>query len=123
MGLGPIDDIAREDVKSSNIHAIGYSNAKQTLAVEFKSGDVFHYAPVDVELATRFYGAESKGRFYSEHIKNKIPSTLMTGPCVSCGIRGPIGETCTDCGCNKHVARERRKLTAQEKDLEARERG
>lgn len=119
--IGAIDDIAREPVESSTIHAIGYSYAKQTLAVEFKRGDIFHYSPVDLDLATAFYAAESKGKFYSTQIRGKIPSKLMTGPCASCGINGPIGTTCTDCGCNVHVERERRRLTEEEKAIEARE--
>lgn len=118
MPQGPIDDIDREAVESSNIRAIGYSNAKQTLAVEFKGGDVFHYAPVPVELATEFYGSESKGKFYSARIKGKIPARCMTGPCQECGIIGETGTRCTECGCGNHVDRERRPLTEREQALE-----
>ena len=93
---------------------------RQTLAVKFKSGDVFHYSPVDIELASQFYCAESKGQFYSAYIKYKIPSKLMTGPCASCGELGAVGEACS-CGNGRHVERERRKLTEAEKAIEARE--
>lgn len=120
MPIGPIDDIEREPVESSNIKAIGYSNTRNTLAIEFKSGDVFHYAPVSPELAVELYAAESKGKFYAANIKGKIDAKLMTGICSSCGGRGVLELRCAECG-GKVVERERRRLTSEEKAIEARE--
>lgn len=102
-----IDGIGREAVQSSNIASIGYDLARQTLAVEFKSGDVFHYAGVADELALEFYNSESKGKFFHARIRGKFAGKMMTGPCSACGINGVVGTKCTDCGCGSHVDKPR----------------
>jgi len=90
-------------VSSSNIHAIGFDDEKKILAVEFKSGGIYHYAGVEPDLALDLVNAESVGRFYSQNIKGKFQGQKMTGPCENCGVNGRIGETCLDCGTAKHV--------------------
>lgn len=93
------DKIELEPLESSNLAGAGYNKDKQILALQFKDGAIFHYAPVSLEQATDFYGAESKGRHYSQHIKGKIAGQKMTGTCPKCGDKhGWIGETCSDCG-------------------------
>lgn len=92
--------IPLEAVESSSLAAAGYDADTQTLAVQFKSGDIFHYPGVSMELATAFYGAESRGTFYAQHIRGKFNGRRMTGICPKCHARGGwIGEQCTDCGC------------------------
>lgn len=92
--------IPREPVESSNIASIGYDVAKQILAIHFKNGAVFNYAPFTQDQMLAFYTSESKGRYFAQHIKGKIPGTKCTGDCPKCGDKnGWIGETCTDCGC------------------------
>lgn len=96
--------IPLEVIESSNLAAIGYDPDRKQLAVQFKSGDVFHYDGVDMEFAGRFYAAESRGRFYAGHVKGKITGRKMTGKCRACaGGPGWIGETCTDCGTAPYV--------------------
>lgn len=106
--LEPADGIDREPIESSNLVSIGYSSERQVFAVEFKSGLILHYSGISPELAAEFYGAESRGRFYSQQIRGKFPAVTMTGPCGACGINGIVGETCSDCGCDKHYRLERR---------------
>jgi hypothetical protein len=92
--------IPREALESSNISSAGYDSQRQILAIEFKGGAVFHYAPFTLEQLGAFYSAESKGKFYAQHIRGKIAGEKMTGDCPKCGDKnGWLGETCTDCGC------------------------
>lgn len=95
--------IPQEAIDSSNLRAIGYDRDRHVLAVTFKSGDIFHYADISPELALDFYAAESRGRFYAQQIRGKFTGQKMTGPCESCGDKGRIGMTCTDCGCGVYV--------------------
>ncbi len=95
------DDVYRipaHPVSSSNIHAIGYDEPKRVLAVEFKSGSIYHYADVPPELAIDLVNAESIGRFYHANIKGKLAGQKMTGHCPACGIQARVGEVCPDCG-------------------------
>lgn len=65
----PIELLA---VNSSQVKAVGYDVATQTLAVSFTrgSGAIYHYPNVTPELHARFLAAESMGRFHGEHIKH-----------------------------------------------------
>lgn len=125
MIVGPIHGIDREPVESSNILALGYDFHTQTLAIEFKSGDVFHYAAVPVAVAAELGGALSKGQFYAAHIRGKFSSTLMTGICEVCAERGVVGHPCPACADWGRFGtireRLRRRLTEQEKALAAKE--
>lgn len=96
--------IDRETLESSHLESAGYDPTRQILAVEFKTGRIFHYAPVTPEQAFAFYSAPSKGRHYSQQIKGKIPGERMTGPCANCGEEGWIGDPCTDCGTAVYTA-------------------
>ena len=101
-GEGPIK-VPLEPVVSSNLEAIGYDTQRQILAVQFKSGTLYHYGSVSLELVTDLYAAESKGRFYTAHIKGEFPGRLMTGECPKCGATGFDGDLCEDCGCDRYV--------------------
>jgi hypothetical protein len=67
----PMPDIALTPVVSSQLAAIGYDPATQTLAVSFTrgSGAVYHYPNCSAELHAEFLAAESIGSFFGEHIK------------------------------------------------------
>ena len=96
---GPIK-IPREAVESSNLASIGYDVDKQIVAIHFKSGAVFNFAPFTPDQMLEFYTAPSKGSYFAKNIKGKIPGTKCTGDCPKCGDKhGWIGERCTDCGC------------------------
>lgn len=58
-------------VTSNQIAAVGYSTERKTLAVTFtrSTGAVYHYPNVDAKLHADFMAAESKGKFFGEHIK------------------------------------------------------
>lgn len=59
-------------VKSSNIRAIGYDEATNTLEIEFKTGSVYQYQPVPNSFVDRFTAAPSKGRFFDLYIREKF---------------------------------------------------
>lgn len=76
--------ITMDSVESSQIHAIGYDAASNTLAIQFKSktgiGSVYHYANVTGEDFAAFRDAESIGSHFYKHIKpfpDKFPYTRI----------------------------------------------
>lgn len=102
------EKIPMTPVKSSNIAEFGYSVERQTLAVKFGSGDVWHYPGVPFDLAEKFSEAESKGKFYYQNIKGKFEAAeKMTGKCPACRDIGWIGEKCEDCGTQRYVREDR----------------
>ena len=91
--------IPRDPVVSSNIASIGFDAARKVLSVQFASGAIFHYASVDVGLFERLRDAESKGRFFREHVKGRFAAEKMTGSCPDCGDpHGIVGQPCESCG-------------------------
>lgn len=93
------DKIPLVAVESSLVAMAGYHPEKRILALQFKqSGTIKHYAGISEELADRFFGCISKGRFLNTEIFNKFEVARMTGPCPNCGLEGWVGETCDDCG-------------------------
>lgn len=76
----PYTSIPMEQVQSNQIACIGYNAAMKTLAVQFTrgAGAIYHYPNVEPETHAAFMAAESKGKFFGEHIKSlafdKFPS-------------------------------------------------
>ena len=64
-----MEPIKTKPVESSNLAAIGYDPATQTLQVDFKSGKRFQYAGVPAEVFAEFEKAESVGKFFNGVIK------------------------------------------------------
>ena len=61
-------------VKSSNIEAIGYDPATQTLAVKFRHGGVYHYEGVPASAHEALVNAKSVGGHFFQHIRNGFKS-------------------------------------------------
>jgi hypothetical protein len=63
--------IALEPVESNQVGAIGYDEATQTLAVQFRRGAraIYHYPNVSRETFEAFRGAESIGTYFGQHLK------------------------------------------------------
>jgi KTSC domain-containing protein len=71
-----VDRISRTPIKtapvaSSQIQAIGHDPETNTLAIEFKSGGLYHYGNVDADLYREFSTAQSIGSFFHNRIKPK----------------------------------------------------
>ncbi len=56
-------------VESSNIEAIRYDAIEQKLFVRFKTGRLYSYQGVSKDIFDEFMAAESKGRYFVQHIK------------------------------------------------------
>lgn len=62
-----------ETVESSAIHAIGYDPDLQVLEVIFNSGRIYQFTDVPREEYDALRRAESKGRYFSENIRDDYP--------------------------------------------------
>lgn len=56
---------------SSQIKAHGHDGTTNTLAIEYHSGDTYHYEGVSPEQYQAFAKAESVGKHFHAHIKGK----------------------------------------------------
>lgn len=65
-------EIVMTAVTSSQIRAIGYDAASQTLAVQFNSG-LYHYDGVPAETHANLMKAASKNAYVQSVIKGKFP--------------------------------------------------
>ena len=61
--------------KSSNIAAIAYDRASQTLAITFKGGKTYTYANVPPHVHTAIEKADSIGKFVGSNIVGKFKHT------------------------------------------------
>lgn len=59
-------------VKSSNIAAAGYDSFFSVLTIEFVNGAIYRYYHVPAYIYTEFLDAPSKGRYFSQCIKDKF---------------------------------------------------
>ena len=59
-------------VQSTAVRSVDYDAASRTLFVVFDSGDRYAYFDVPLELFTAFLAAESKGRFFAEHVRDRF---------------------------------------------------
>lgn len=67
-----------EDFTSSNIYALGYDRASETLYVEFHSGAmVYSYEGVKESTYDMLVSADSVGSFYANHIKGSYTSNQV----------------------------------------------
>jgi hypothetical protein len=57
-------------VKSSQIESIGYADG--TLAIKFAGGGTYHYEGVSAGLFAEMQKAESVGKFFGAHVRNKF---------------------------------------------------
>jgi hypothetical protein len=63
--------IAMQPVKSSNLAAVGYDEATQTLAVQFQRGTTYHYRGVPLDVFQKLLTAPSPGAFYTSSIRSQ----------------------------------------------------
>lgn len=65
-------------VKSSQVESIGYDPMTRTLAINYKSGSLYHYHEVPTVVFTDMQKAESVGKFIHANIKLKYKFTNTT---------------------------------------------
>lgn len=56
------------EVRSSNVKAIGFDEAKQELIVEFRSGHTYVYKKADKKLYEGLVKADSIGQYMHENV-------------------------------------------------------
>lgn len=68
---GPCPDIPMAPVESSQVACIGHRATTNTLAVQFKhgAGAIYQYHDVTADLHAKFMAADSKGKFFKQHVK------------------------------------------------------
>jgi hypothetical protein len=70
--------VLRQVVESSSLRSIGYDRATSTLEVEFANGGVYRYAGVPAELWSAFRQADSKGKFFQDHVRDVFTTTRVS---------------------------------------------
>lgn len=60
---------------SSAIASVGYDPKRETLEVEFKSGNVYRYFDVPEEVYQDLLQARSKGRYFGSYIRGQYTSS------------------------------------------------
>lgn len=73
----PNPDVFMDSVESSFVDSVGYDELGKRLVVRFKSGSIYEYQGVPKDIYFGFMEDESKGRFYSKHIRGKYESNLL----------------------------------------------
>lgn len=64
--------IERKPIQSSDLASVGYDAKHRLLEIEFRSGGIYRYLEVPVEIHERLLAADSKGRFFAAHIRNQF---------------------------------------------------
>ena len=73
----PNPDVFMDSVESSFVDSVGYDELGKRLVVRFKSGSIYEYLNVHKDIYLGFMEHESKGRFYSKHIRGKYESKQL----------------------------------------------
>jgi hypothetical protein len=68
-----LPQIARRPVVSSMMRSVGYDDVHAVLEIEFVTGTVYRYHAVPRREWTGLMEAESKGRYFDAHIRDKYP--------------------------------------------------
>ncbi|MGI0027090.1 MAG: KTSC domain-containing protein [Nitrosopumilaceae archaeon] len=61
----------RISVESSNLSSVGYDFEMRVLEIEFHGGGIYQYSNVTESDYNGLMNAESKGKYFAQHIKNK----------------------------------------------------
>jgi len=63
--------IERTPVRSSALQSVGYDQEQRVLEIEFTNGAVYRYFDVRPEVHRGLMAAESHGRYFHQHVRNK----------------------------------------------------
>jgi hypothetical protein len=67
----------RQVVDSESLRSIGYDKRAQMLEVEFKTGSVYRYSSVPIEVWSEFLQATSKGQFFQVRVRDHFRTTRL----------------------------------------------
>ncbi len=69
-----------ETVESGAIHAIGYDPERRVLEVIFNTGRIYQFTDVPPEQFEALRKADSKGRYFTENIRDAFPYWSFHAP-------------------------------------------
>ena len=72
--------MARVDLKSTSLHAATYQDQSAFLELEFLSGAIYRYLGVPAQIYQELLRAESKGRYFNQHIRHHFPYVKIDLP-------------------------------------------
>ena len=72
----------RARVASRVVHSVGYDAESSILEIEFHTGDIYRFLMIPIALYEAFMGADSKGTYFREHIRDKYPFERTRGPII-----------------------------------------
>jgi hypothetical protein len=67
----------RVDLQSTSLNAATYQDQSALLELEFRSGAVYRYSGVPAQTYQQLLMAESKGRYFNQHIRNRFTVTKI----------------------------------------------
>jgi hypothetical protein len=67
-------------IESSALSACAYDPRERALYLRFASGEVYRYRFFMRGQYQEFLGAESKGRYFAEHIRDRFPWEHLPSP-------------------------------------------
>jgi len=76
----------RIKLESTLLKAVSYDSHTALLEVELRSGDLYRYL-VPARIYSELLQAESKGRYFNHHIRNRFPTAKLVS------IQNSIGDT------------------------------
>ena len=65
--------MARVELKSTAMNAATYQDQSASLELEFRTGAIYRYLAVPAQTYRELLRAESKGRYFNQHIRNRFP--------------------------------------------------
>jgi hypothetical protein len=80
--------MAQVDLQSTSLNAATYQDQSAFLELEFRSGAIYRYLGVPERVYQKLLSAESKGRYFNQHIRNCFPY-VQIDPAHSSPTRDP----------------------------------
>ncbi len=72
--------IERRQVTSTSIAGVGYHAKLRVLEIEFHSGAIYRYVAVPPGVFEALMKADSKGRYFTQQIRNRFAYHRVGGP-------------------------------------------
>lgn len=69
--------MARVELQSTSLNAATYQDQGAVLELEFRSGAIYRYLGVPEPVYQGLLSAESKGRYFNQHIRNRFTYTKI----------------------------------------------
>jgi hypothetical protein len=67
----------RVELQSTTVKAAVYQPQSAWLDLEFPNGAIYRYQHVPIEVYQQLLQAESKGRYFNQHIRDRFPTIKL----------------------------------------------